>query len=279
MAIATRSSLLAIKQETTEGTPVAPSANTDFIRMQDDADFTLAKETLQSTELNGSLGSSKSISGIDSPTASFSHYLKHSGVEGQEPGYGLLLEMAFGGKDVEAVEYDTVAGSTVSAINVDTGEGASFIRGQALLIKDPVNGYSIRPVHSIAGDVLTLGFDLASAPGSGVNLGNKSVTYYPTNTGHKTASLWHFVGNGGAIEMISGARVTDTSITATAGDFINASFSLEGISNYYNPIIIGATDTKFDWTDDDGTFVATITAKTYKDPHDLASALQRLRRA
>lgn len=272
MAIQTRNSVLAVTVETTEGTPVAPSASTDFIAQQDDFDMTQEFETLDNAELKASLGKAKSIVGLESSTTSFSHYLRHSAVEGQAPSYGDLLKAAFGTETVNGTEYDTVAASTTEVVKVDTGEGATFARGHALLVKDGTNGYSIRPIHSISTDDLTVGFDLANAPASGVNLG-KAVTYSPADTGHQTLSLWNYVGNSGAIKMTSGNRVTETTIEIAAGELINASYTCEGIKNYFNPIVIAATDTYLDFTDDDGTFAATITAQTYQDPHALADAI------
>lgn len=273
--ISTRSSVLALKEESTEGTPVLPTASTDYTALQDDFAMAPSFDVLENAELKASIGKGKSILGAENPTASFSHYLRSSGTVAQAPDYGLLLKASLGAVTIASTEYDTVAGSTVSAINVDTGEGATFQRGEALLIKDGVNGYRIRCIDSISGDVLNLGFQVPTgmAPASGVNLG-RAVLYYPVNTGHPTLSVWHYLGNGGAIQMMAGARVVDTSIDFSAGELINASYSLEGISFYFNPINITASDTKLDFTDDDGTWVATVTAKVYKDPHELASALQ-----
>lgn len=272
MAISTRNSVLGIRVESTEGTPVLPAAVTDFTAIQDDADMESAFESLANAEVKGSIGTSKPILGAETPSFSFSHYLRHSGVEGQAPDFNDFLKGAFGAEDLNATEYDTVAASTVSVIKVDTGEGVNFQRGQALLIKDATNGYNIRAIESVSGDNLTLGFNVPVAPALGVNLG-KAVLYYPVNTGHQSLSVWLYQGNGGALEMMSGAKVTSFEFTAEAGQLVNSTYSVEGLAYYFNPITLTATDTKIDFTDDDGTFAATLVAKTYKDPHTLASAI------
>lgn len=273
MAIQTKTTVLSVKAEVTEGTPVAPASATDFIAAQDDLTMAPEPNVLENAELKPSLGKSKPIIGTVKGTASFSHYLRHSGVEGQAPNYSALLKAAFGAQDTEATEYNTVSSSTTSLIKVDTGEGAQFRRGQALLIKDGTNGYSIRPVHSISNDDLTIGFNLASAPASGVNLG-KAVTFYPADSGHQTLTAWGYMGNGGAVQMVAGARVTEVGIEASAGELINASYTLEGSSYYFNPITIASADRYLDFTDDNGTFAAAVTAKVYETPHHLAEALQ-----
>ncbi len=272
-SILTRSSVLAIKKETTEGTPVLPTAAADYVALQDDFSAAPSFDVLENAELKSSIGAAKPILGAENPTMSFSHYLRSSGVVAQAPNYGPLLESCLGAVTIAGTEYNTVASSTVSVIKVDSGEGASFQRGEALLIKDGTNGYRIRCIDSIATDDLTIGFNVPNAPGTGVNLG-RAVLYYPTNSAHPTLTLWHYLGNGGAIQMVSGGRVTSLTFDITAGELINGSYDIEAIGFYFDPITITSTDRYLDFTDDDGTFAAVVAAKTYKDPHDLAAALQ-----
>lgn len=272
-AIQTRNSIMAVVVESTEGTPVSPTGAGDFIALQDDADFTYATNTLANAEIKSSLGNAKSIQGFEEPSFSFSHYLKHSGTEGTAPEMEELLEGVFGNQSIQATERNTVAGSTTTVINVDTGEGAEYARGQALLIKDAANGYKVRNIDSVSSDALTLGFAVDSAPGTGVNLG-RSVFYSPADSGHQSMSVWLYNGNGGQVSMMSGGKVTEFSMTADAGELVNASFTLEGLSHYFNPIEIAAADIYVDWTDDAGTFAASIDAKMYRDPIQLAEAIQ-----
>lgn len=270
--ITTRTSVLAIKKETTEGTPVVPTAGTDAIAMQDDFSMEPAIEEIENAELKSSLGLAKSVLGMENPTMSFSHYFRASGVEGTAPNYGELLESFMGGVSTAGAEYNTVASSTTSVIKVDAGEGATFERGEGLLIKDATNGYRVRCIDSIATDDLTIGFNLPTAPGTGVNLG-KCVLYKPANSGHPSVTAWLYLGNGGAIEMMSGGKVTGLTIDANAGEYVNANYSLEGIGAYFNPITLTSSSIYVDWTDDAGTFAASVGAKTYKEPKQLADAI------
>lgn len=279
MAIQNKSSVCAIVVESTEGTPVAPSSATeDYIALQDGFTVTPSFDELENTELTGSIGVAKSTLGFENPTASISHYLKHSGVEGTEPAFGLLVESSLGGTSGPDTEVDTVAGSTAGTsaargtVVVDSGEGATFERGQGILIKDTTNGYEIRNVQSVSTDTLSLSFNLANAPGTGVNLG-KAILKKPADSGHPTFSQWLYRGNQGAIELMAGCRVTNMAISATAGEFVNTDFDIEGIEYFWNPIEIAAADIYLDFTSDNGTFASTITAQWYKNPHDLADAI------
>lgn len=275
MSEQTKKSRMAIVAEVTEGTPVFPSAGADYLAIQDGFSTDLVFETLDNNELRASIGKSKVISGFESPAAQITHYLRHSGTEGVAPqsGYSKLLKTAFGSEEVNATQYDTIVGSTVTAINVDVGEGANFAIGEGLLVKHAAATWEIAVVKSITGDVLTPLFALQTAPATGTNLG-KAVSYRAADTGHPTLTLHDYRGNGGAYALIAGTRVTGMTIDAPAGELINASFDLEGIAGYFDPINIAAADTKLDWTDDAGTFAATIEAKVYKDPNDLAVAIQ-----
>ena len=267
-----RDSVLAITVESTEGTPVVPSAAGEYLALQNDPAMAPNRETLTNDEIKSSLAPSQPINGRETASFSFSHYLKHSGVEGTAPETDEIMTALMGNEEVEGTEYDTVSGSTTSVVNVDSGEGSNYARGQALLVKDPTNGYSVRNVLSIATDALTLGFNLDNAPASGVNLG-KSVFYYPADSGHQSLSVWHYLGNSGAVQMVAGARPTQMSFTIEPGGLINSNFSFEGLKYYFNPITIDSDDIYIDWTDDQGTFAATVTAKTYSDPHELAAAI------
>jgi hypothetical protein len=272
--ITTRNSVLGVKAETTEGTLAYPAANTDYVKLQDDASITENKETLDNAELTGSIGMAEPIPGISTPAVSFSSYLKHSETEGQAPEAGPILKALFGSETVASTEYDTVAGSTVSIVNVDSGEGANYARGQALLVKDGVNGYAIRPIESISTDALTLGFDLSGAPASGVNLG-KAVSYAPADSGFDTLSLHMYWGNGGLHQAVSGSRVLGYDITADAGQLINGSFTMEGISFYNNPIETTASTIYVDFTETGPvTHAVSVAVKSWSDPEALALAIQ-----
>lgn len=271
--IQTRSSVLAVKVESTEGTPVVPAAGTDAVALQPDFTMEPAFDTLTNDELRSSIGQSKPIQGLENPAVSFSHYLRSSGVEGQAVNFHNLLYSGLGATSTASTEYDTFNGSTTTTIVMPVGEGANFERGEALLIKDSTNGYRIRAVHSVSGDNLSLSFAVPTAPVSGVNLG-KCVLYKPANTGHPSLTVWHYLGNGGAVQMMSGGRVTSVDIDITAGELINAAYNIEGLAYYFDPIEITSSTRYLDFTNDDGTYAAAVTAKWYKDPHELAEALQ-----
>jgi hypothetical protein len=267
-----KKSVLAIVKETVEGTPVRPSAATDYTALQDGFSMTPSFETLQNAEIQASIGRSKDELGAENPTLNFSHYVKASGVVGQKPDFGLLIESCLGEVKVDGAERDLVAGSTASVLNVDAGEGVNYERGQAVLPQ--VSGaFQIRNVLSVATDALTLAQQLSSSPAANTLIG-RAILYKVINEGHPTLTIWNYRGNGGLIEMMSGARVTEMSIEANANQYINGSFTINGVSYYFNPIKITSTNKYVDYEDDTGNHSISVAEKEYKDPHQLAEAIQ-----
>lgn len=267
-----KSNVLAIVPEVTEGTPVDPTGTGDYVALQPDITLTPSFDVLENEEIRASIGAGKPIQGLERPEMSFSHYLKHSGVEGQAPEISDLLKSAFGSETANGTERSTTSSSTVSLIKLASG-GSDFQRGFAMLIKDGSNGYSIRPVQSVSTNDITPGFNVANAPASGIGVG-KCVNYSPANSGHQSLTAWLFRGNGHSTEAIAGAKVTEFGFQADAGALINSNFSLVGTKYFFNPIRISSTDTKLDFEDSAGAEVATITAKLYRDPYELAQAIQ-----
>lgn len=270
--ITTKSTVLATKKETTEGTPVLPTAGTDFIPPVEYPEISPEIELLENNELRGSIGAAKGIAGIESPTASFGLYLKHSGVEGQAPNYGEILEGVFGSTSVQSTERSTTSSSTTSLVKLAAG-GSDYSRGKAILLKDGTNGYSIRPVHSVSSNDLTLGFNLSAAPASGVACG-KFVNFSPANSGHPSISVWRYSGNEHSIDGIAGGKVTNVEMSASAGELIEMSCELLGSKYFFNPIEITASSKYMDFNIGASELNCSVSEKVYKTPHELASALQ-----
>lgn len=275
MAFQTRKSQMAIVEETTQGTAVEPSSGSDgYVALQEGFTVEAAFEELENAELTSSLGPAKTLTGFETPTASLSHYLRSSGSEATAPNFDLLIEMAFGSAvSIAAAEYDTVGGSTAGSASargtvvVDAGEGATFERGEALLIKDAANGYSIRNVFSVSTDTLNLGFNLSAAPASGVNLG-RAVLYKPSNS-HKSATIWDYRANGAANQVVYGSLCSEMSVEVTAGEMVNAAFSFQGLGSGFNAPLVDSGEASIEFVDDAGTQSTTITQKLYKTPKDL----------
>jgi hypothetical protein len=266
-----RATVMAIKEEAIVGDFTPPTVGADFVPLRPGSTLSFEAEKLDSDELLNDIGAAKSFIGKESTKGEYSAYLRHSGVEGQEPQIGVLYESIMGAKVVNATEYPTLASSTTLLLKVT--DGTDFYVGQTLLIKDSSNGFSIRNIAEIDGNDLILNFALDAAPAASVNLG-RAINYLPAAQGHPSFSILKFIGNGHAIEATAGNTATELTITADANGFGESSFSFEGTKYFFDPILVDATSKFLDFTDDSGTHSVSLVEKIYRTPVEFADALQ-----
>lgn len=279
MAFQTRSTVLAVKEETTEGELIQPAAGSEFTVLREGFTFEGAVENIETDELVNDIGQSKSFISKEVPAGTLPHYWKHSGVEGQEPDYGIIIESSLGAKVIVSTESVTdvgsTAGSSTAAPVIVTTALNELERGMAVLIKDGTNGFSIRNITAVSDPDITLNYNLSAAPASGVDLG-KAVLYKPAATGHPTysAHLFQASVNSANRQSIAGCRTTEVAMNMPANEFAEMNFSFEGIEFFYNPIVIDSTNFSLDFNDGGGEENAVIEQKTYKSPVDLAREIE-----
>ena len=263
----TRSSVVFIKEESVENTFEPITAATQAIQLREGFAITNEPEIIESDALQSGIGKAKPIRVGASPKFSLPIYPRASASEGVEPELGIVYKSLFGSKDVQATERNTVAGSTVSILNVDSGEGVEFPVGVALIVKDATNGYSIRNVDSVSTDALTLNFDLDDAPASGINLG-KHVSYIPVSSGHPTFSLEaHQAASSAAYKQaISGLRANSLSFEFPAKNLAVGTIECQGVNYYFNHVAITSSNFDIDFVDDGGTVTCELEAKVYETP-------------
>lgn len=262
-----RASVFALKKETTAGDYLPPSSGAEFVPLRPGNSLNFQAEALESDELLNDIGAAKAFTGKESVEGSHSAYLRHSGVEGQEPEVGVLYESVMGDKEIKVSETTLTTGSTTTVLK----PVVALTKGSAVLIKDSTNGYSIRNVKEFSGSDATLNFALAAAPASGIGTG-KPITYLPVAQGHPTFSTTKYLGSGHAIEASSGNTVTELSLTADANGFGEVEFSYQGTKYFFNPITI-TTGNFIDFETDSGVKAASVPAGIYKTPIELADAL------
>ena len=279
MAFASRSSVFAFSMEGNEGVPVGPAA-TDFTVVREGAQLTGAVNTVNSDELRNSIGASKSFVTSQAPTGSIPHYWKHSGIEGVEPDYGILIQACLGGVEVNTTEFFTVPGSTAgdtetrATLLVAVGDELNFQLGQGILIKDGANGYAVRNlVEGSSPGVLPMSFNFETAPGGAIGLG-KAIHYLPdTDQPTFTAHWYQAAVNSAFHQMISGCRTTGMTIELNANELAAISFEIAGVRFFINPIEITLATSWIDFTDSVGTVAAQLEQKVYSTPIDLANEI------
>lgn len=265
-------SILAVVEEASGGTLDPPSSATEYMALQTGFELSPEVETIETEEIKASIGPSKTLTGLEKPSASWRHYLRGSGTAGDTPDWHLLAKSIFGSTSTNSTERATTTGSTSTVVELAAG-GSDFALGKAVLLKKST--YEIRPVQSVATNALTLGFaQSTAAPGSGINVG-KCINYTPVSSGHPTLSVWLYRANGAAVEALAGGQVSQMDVTCEVGQPLNVSWTLGGTKYFFNPIIIDSTNNKLDITTDNVTDdPATITSGAYRTPHELAAAIE-----
>lgn len=264
-----RASVFAIVRETGTGLK-APTTAAEFIPLKSGFSQTGSAEELESEEIIDDIGPTKPAIGLETPSGEHGVNLKNSETIAQAPEYALLIESALGGTTTKAVDQTTAAASTAgdsaAAGIIKMADTSSYEKGMALLIKDGVNGFSLRNVADIPnGTDLTLNFNLTgAAPASGVSLG-RPVLFKPATTGHPSFSAWLHTANGAAVSAIEKCKTSDISITMPAAEKATADFSYAGTQIFWDPVVIDATNDKLNFTDSAATvFDISIPRKIYK---------------
>jgi hypothetical protein len=72
----------------------------------------------------------------------------------------------------------------------------------------------------------------------------------------------------------TGVRTTSMTIEFPANELATFDVDFEGIEFFYNPVSIDATNKFIDFTDDGGTFAATLTEKSYKTGEDFRAEVE-----
>lgn len=278
MAFATRSSIFAFVEETTEGEPVAPAAD-NFTVVREGAQLIGAVNTVTSDELRNSIGASKAFVTSQAPTGTIPKYFKPSGTEGVAPDYGILIKSCLGQEDVNGTEYTTNVGSTAGtstarAILKVTSASTNFQKGQAVLIKDGTNGYAVRNVWDGATATdLPLSFNLGVAPPISTALG-KAVLYLPGTTPPTYTSHMYQASSSSAVhQMMAGCRTTSMDIEFNANELAAVTFEIGGVRYYIDPIEITSSSKFIDFTDSVGTVAAELEEQWYSTPIDLANEI------
>lgn len=205
----TRDTLVAVVAEVSEGTYAAPSSGSDYVQIVDVPGFAPAIEKLDRNLIKGSIGRLKPLHGMKSGTVELPVELRSGGVSGgvvQQPELHALLKSAFGSFTAPG-NATTVGGSTATDINVDTGEGAAYAKGDIVNIDG-----EIRFIISVAGDVLTLNRALdKGAPAASVTV-TGGYTYKPADSGHDPLSITAWFGDEWEARAI-GCRCSNLSFT------------------------------------------------------------------
>lgn len=227
--------VVAVMTEVTEGTYLTPASGADFISpLSSGLELSPAKELVERTNLNSSIGKSKPRSGIKSVKASIAVEAKSHGTAGSAPEYGPLVKSAMGNSRQNTTVVTTKSsGNTATVLQIEDADISKFNIGDSILVKQS-GAYHVTPITAKSTGTGTATITVLVAHPSGdfsdsVTI-EKFTTYFTANTGHPTLSVSKYVESARR-EYAAGCRVASMALNNFAtGKLADLSFNLEGLS-------------------------------------------------
>jgi len=226
-----QNSIIAVEEEVTEGTYVAPSSVNSYIRpKQDGFEMTPAREIIDRELLNASPGMETPRMGMKSVTAALPVEFRASGVEGGNVDHGPLIKSALGAYRT-GITKSVVAGSTSTVLQFGVGDATNYNIGDIVVVKRATM-HEARPVTAVDTglDTVTLAFALANGAPPAATAISAFSTFYTANGGNPSLSLSYYWANE-IRQAAIGARVNSMSLeNFQTGLVASLNFGFEGLN-------------------------------------------------
>jgi hypothetical protein len=233
-----KNTVVYVKEETTEGTYVAPAAGSDAVQtLSDGLEMTPAKELIDRSISRGGIGKVAGRPGQESVTATIPVEFKAGSSDGAAPEYDFLIKACLGAKRSvsAAVTASTADGAVGSAtvVPLANADKNKYAVNDLVKVRHSSVDYMDRvsAVNNSDGSVsITLETGLSSGSFGSGDVVSPVTTYYTADTGHKTLSITKEM-EGASVEKAIGCRVNSMSIESfSTGQIASFSFGLEGLS-------------------------------------------------
>jgi hypothetical protein len=229
-----KNSIIGIEEEVSEGTYLAPQANTSYIQpLEEGFDMNMARELLDRGLLTSAPGKETPRLGMRSVTATLPVEYRGSGTEGAQPDFHPLLKSALGGnREIAAQVTSKNVAHTALEIEIEDADIGNFSVGDVVCVLES-GAHEVRPISAIdsgAGTAsITFPFALDNGAPSNAVVISKSQMYYTASTGHPALSLSYYWANE-IRQAATGAKVTSLSLdNYTVGQVSSLNFGLEGL--------------------------------------------------
>ena len=229
---------VAVMEEVTEGTYIAPASGTDYVQvLSDGLEVTPAKEQLDRAIMDGSIGRLTPRQGTSSVSGSVGVELKASGTEGAAPESAPLYKSAMGAERTFVTktvdDLDSGGTHTASKAYLSDGDGAAFEVGDVVTFK-VAGAYHTTPITTVGTAIGDNFIETLVANPSGAYTDTTVITagatYFTANTGHPSLSVSKYV-EGAVLESGSGCRPSSMSLNNfSTGQLADVSFGFEGMS-------------------------------------------------
>lgn len=225
---------VAVMEEVTEGTYVAPAAATDFVQtLSDGFELTPAKELLDRSIFNGSIGKSTPRTGTRTVTGSFPVEARAGEAAGDAPEYDLLMRSGLGSRRQLTAQVTTkAAGNTDQVLQIEDADISSFQVNDIILIRE-AGDFQVWPITAVdstggSANITLLGARAAGAYSASVVI-EEFTSYRPADSGHPSLSISKYVEDA-RLEQSTGSRVSTISLeNFTTGQLASFNFGFEGL--------------------------------------------------
>lgn len=230
IGVVTNESTLALVEEVTEGTYVAPSTGTDYVEpLSDGLELNKTREELTRDTLGGSVENEASRVGIAEVQGSIPLEYKASATAGDAPqSMDVLLKSLLGGKRQLTSPITTGTTHTSTVINISDTSGLAV--GDLVLVKE-AGAYEVRPISAITTDTsITFPFALDNgAPSDNVEI-EEFTTYYHDTSSSITFSAEHNLGTQAIKQKARGLRAVSCAMENwSVGQLPTMTFGVQGL--------------------------------------------------
>lgn len=219
-----------LKEETTEGVYVAPSASDAIEVLSDGVGFEYNREEVQRNLLSSTIEVNASRVGLSSVSGAVPVEFKSGSAEGNYPREKVLYKSLLGGQRQVSSTSITKTGNTSTVLQIEDADISKYSKGDIIVVKQ-ASAHEARPIVAIdttTGSAnITLGVALTSAPADNVVISKTATFFHDDNA--PTFSVTNYIG-GEIKEEVTGCRSVSASLESWEGGAVsNFNFSVEGL--------------------------------------------------
>lgn len=222
---------VAVAKETTAGVYQAPS-DTNFITvLEDGLELNGTKESLERNILGTGLTKAQPRTANREISGNIPCEFKASGIEGDAPEYGPLIESALGSVRTSGNSVITETGHTTTQLNISDADITKFKQGDIVMVKE-AGAFHLSPItivdETASAANITLLIPASSSFSDNVEIA-KFTSYVAADSGHPTYSVTKFVEDNIKTEGI-GCRTSSMSVEGfSANELASWSFGIQGL--------------------------------------------------
>lgn len=235
IGVALNETSIAIEEESTEGTYVAPTGASSFIEvLADGLEFTPAKELLERNNLTDTVERVASRTGTRSVSGTIpvEYKVASNTTAGATPETDPLYKSLLGGVRSSTSSTTKATGNTSTELQIEDADISEYAVGDIVLVREP-GAFEVRPISAVdttgGSASITFPFALANGAPSASVVVEAFRTYFADPTSSVTLSATRYIG-GELEERNIGLRTTGASLdNFTTGQIPSVSFALEGL--------------------------------------------------